>query len=243
MGQYDKRRNEILDTAFALFMQNTYEKTSIQQILDALGIAKGTFYHYFDSKIDLLDGYVTRMSEGIMAQLEEVLGKPGLNAVERLNLLFRQAGLIKTEQQNLEALKAILLAYYDDNNLKMRMKMTREIVARSVPFVEDIIRQGVDEGVFKADDPHHMAEILMNLMVASSDDFGRHITGGGMAYALDRIRETWAYYETAMARILGASEGSIKLMSDDVFRRFKEGFEEPGASPDHHESMKQDTRR
>ena len=54
-SRHDKRKNEIFDCAGELFYTEGYEKTSIQQIIDKLGIAKGTFYHYFSSKFDLLN--------------------------------------------------------------------------------------------------------------------------------------------------------------------------------------------
>jgi len=35
-----------------------FEQMSVQDILDELKISKGAFYHYFDSKLALLDGLV-----------------------------------------------------------------------------------------------------------------------------------------------------------------------------------------
>ena len=58
---YAARRNEILDVARKLVYTRGYEQMSIQNILDALKISKGAFYHYFDSKQSLLDGLIERM--------------------------------------------------------------------------------------------------------------------------------------------------------------------------------------
>jgi len=43
----DVRKNEILDAAQDFFFRKGYESTTIQDILDKLSIAKGTFYYYF----------------------------------------------------------------------------------------------------------------------------------------------------------------------------------------------------
>ena len=51
----ERRRNEILDAAQHLFYSKGYDEPSIQEIIDAVGIAKGTFYHHFESKQELLD--------------------------------------------------------------------------------------------------------------------------------------------------------------------------------------------
>ena len=46
----DERRNEILDAAETLITEKGYSKTTIIDILNQVGIAKGTFYYYFKSK-------------------------------------------------------------------------------------------------------------------------------------------------------------------------------------------------
>lgn len=48
-----KRR--ILDTALELFSMNGYEATSIEQIANAVGIKKASFYSHFKSKQEILD--------------------------------------------------------------------------------------------------------------------------------------------------------------------------------------------
>ena len=50
------RRDEILDLAQQLLYAKGYEQMTIQDLLDGLRIAKGTFYHYFNSKQALLAG-------------------------------------------------------------------------------------------------------------------------------------------------------------------------------------------
>ena len=48
--EHEERKNEILDTAEILFEEKGYDKCSVNDILNRIGIAKGTFYHYFKSK-------------------------------------------------------------------------------------------------------------------------------------------------------------------------------------------------
>lgn len=55
MRKGELRKESILKTAERLFFEKGYEETSIQDILDALSISKGGFYHYFESKIALLE--------------------------------------------------------------------------------------------------------------------------------------------------------------------------------------------
>ena len=73
--EYDERLTEFLETAQQLFFQKGYEKTSVNDIIKKIGVAKGTFYHYFKSKKDLLDkivkGYVVKTLLKVKGEIEE----------------------------------------------------------------------------------------------------------------------------------------------------------------------------
>ena len=60
--EYTAKRNEILDVALQLVYSKGYDKMTIQDILDQLKISKGAFYHYFNSKVDVLEAVVERMA-------------------------------------------------------------------------------------------------------------------------------------------------------------------------------------
>ena len=45
---------KILDTAIEIFLKNGYEETTISQITKSVGIAKGTFYNFYDSRAILM---------------------------------------------------------------------------------------------------------------------------------------------------------------------------------------------
>ena len=51
MGKIDNnkqmKRESLLDSAFSLFIDNGFNKTSISDIVNNAGVAKGTFYLYF----------------------------------------------------------------------------------------------------------------------------------------------------------------------------------------------------
>ena len=46
---------KILDVSLKLFGEKGYEKTTIQDIVDALGMSKGAIYHHFKSKDDIIE--------------------------------------------------------------------------------------------------------------------------------------------------------------------------------------------
>ena len=56
-----ERRNEILDVAERLFATKGFDNTSTNDILDEVGIARGTLYYHFKSKEDILDAMIERI--------------------------------------------------------------------------------------------------------------------------------------------------------------------------------------
>ena len=59
----EKRREQILAAAEEMFYQNGYERTTVSDIITALGLSKGGFYHHFESKEALLQAICDRKAE------------------------------------------------------------------------------------------------------------------------------------------------------------------------------------
>lgn len=58
----NEKLNKLLDTAFQLFTDKGIKNTSIQDIVDKAGVAKGTFYLYFKDKYEIQDHLLARTS-------------------------------------------------------------------------------------------------------------------------------------------------------------------------------------
>ena len=56
----EERKNEILDVAERLFISRGFDRTSTNDILEEVGIARGTLYYHFKSKEEILDALITR---------------------------------------------------------------------------------------------------------------------------------------------------------------------------------------
>ena len=66
----DRRRRELLDVALRVFSERGYHDTRISDLIEAAGVARGTFYLYFESKNaifhELLDELVARIRASIV---------------------------------------------------------------------------------------------------------------------------------------------------------------------------------
>ncbi len=66
----DKRRRELLDVALRVFSERGYHETRIADLIEAAGVARGTFYLYFESKNaifhELLDELLARVRASVV---------------------------------------------------------------------------------------------------------------------------------------------------------------------------------
>lgn len=71
----DVRRGTLVEAAGALFVEQGVEATTIDEIAARAGVAKGTFYHYFAAKTDLLDALRDRFSDAFTARVTEAVDR------------------------------------------------------------------------------------------------------------------------------------------------------------------------
>jgi len=74
----EERRNEILDAADMLFADKGFDNTSTSDILEKVGIARGTLYYHFKSKEDILDALIKRCQEQIINAAGEIAADKGI---------------------------------------------------------------------------------------------------------------------------------------------------------------------
>ncbi len=80
-------KQKLLDAADALVTEKGFDAMSVDDIVAACGVAKGTFYHYFESKADLLV-YLTRAPyDELKRKFAATEGKPYL---DRLRAFMRE---------------------------------------------------------------------------------------------------------------------------------------------------------
>lgn len=82
-----RKRDAVIETALALFMEKGYENVSVDEVISATGTSKGTFYHYFKGKDEILQEIANRQAELIQAWSQLPVSKvPSLEG--HINRLF-----------------------------------------------------------------------------------------------------------------------------------------------------------
>jgi AcrR family transcriptional regulator len=207
------RREAFLDVAQGLIQTKGYEAMSVQDVLDSLEASKGAFYHYFDSKQDLLEAVIDRFSDVTMASIVPILDDPDLPALRKLERAL--AGIARAKAERKDLVLAVVEVWNSDSNAIVREKLRRMAVNRLGPLLSIVIRQGIDEGVIVADSPDETATVLSSLMLGYQQlaaDYMIARQAGTMTF--EEVRRSITAFTDAFERILGVPKGSITLIEE-----------------------------
>jgi len=215
------QKDRITDTAVKMFIKKGYEKTSLNDIIAKLGIAKGTFYHYFPSKEEMLNYLINQMSEDMLPEVEKIVAKSELDALTKLNKVVRVIKRYKITKRKL--VKLLAKEMYREENLVLRHKITEHTMGHYVPAFAQIIKQGKKEGVFHLSDPEETAELFMRLSISLGDAIAPIMLNQKLSIKnLKLFRSKVKVYKEAMRRILGMKQGDIDIYDEVSLKKILE---------------------
>jgi TetR/AcrR family transcriptional regulator, cholesterol catabolism regulator len=137
-----RREREIFDAATDIFHRRGYADTSVEDIADAVGILKGSLYHYINSKEDLLFAILTEVHEDVDAMLQAAMQLEEADPLDRLlDYVHDQVSY------NARNVKKIAVYYHDQNQLSPErlQEITRRRRAHE-RYVADLIKQAQEGG-------------------------------------------------------------------------------------------------
>lgn len=171
----ESRRGALVDAAFGVFMDKGVTASSVDDIVGAAGVAKGTFYLYFKTKDDAVNAVAERVVEGVADTVETAAATPGLSPVERLLTLGRSVGQVGTEPHEREFVDVFHLP----ENRAIHDRLAERILDRLIPTVELIVSDGIAQGQFAHQDPHLAAGFVLATFTSLHDliDGGASVEG------------------------------------------------------------------
>ena len=194
------RRNELMDVAEKLFAEKGYDHTSPSDIVRRAGVVRGTFYHYFRSRDDLIRAIISRYFERNLKYIGDVTADPMLDAADKvrrivdafLNISVKKAqlGMLTSEEPQVSAHKDYE-AYVREHIL---------------PLLQQVVRQGVDEGVFKVMYPDETAGHLIAISRHLQDELKNETDHGARARKIEATL-------VAMEMLLGVRPGTFHSRS------------------------------
>lgn len=149
-----KRRNTILNEAEKLFIKDGFEKTTVKDIAAQAGVAKGTFYYYFDTKEDIISSLLEKRYKKTEKKARRVLKNQKMSSLEKvekiiLRLIFSRRGNFKVYE-----------FFKIDENAKFMKERNKEFWNKFMPIFTDIVKEGVARGEFETEYPEELTEIL-----------------------------------------------------------------------------------
>ncbi len=216
--EYAEKRNAILDVAQRYIATKGYEQMTTQDILEALQISRGAFYHYFESKQALLMALVERIGEQAEQLVLPIVSDREMPAQDKLLRFF--AVLDEYKRENLDLLFAFLRVWYADETALFRQKLYQARLKRLAPWLSQIIQEGVAEGVFTTAYPGQTARMIISLL----EDLGYAIVElllveEGKPIDFLRMAQLGEATADALERLLGISPGCLRQSwSEDLLR-------------------------
>lgn len=158
----EERRQAIITTARELFQAEDYDTITMQQIVDTLGIAKGTIFYYFASKEELLKAVVENIMQEDIARKKLVIEKTQGNALDKMRAVIELDPVAKTR-------KTLLDNLHKPSNAGMHTQLLAISLLHEAQLYEQLISQGCKEGIFKTDTPLECAEFILSAVQFLTD--------------------------------------------------------------------------
>lgn len=195
--EHDERVNDIIEKAAKILAKKGYDNTSVSDIIKKVGIAKGTFYHYFKSKDELLEVIIERILKDIWDKLDVIVEDKDMDAIEKVFGFF---GVFRTFTEGREK---FIEDIHKQENAHIHLKLENKMYPVITPKFEKIVRQGLKEGVFDTKYPKEAATVIITSIGSLSPlEEHQHSLKNGVP-DIKRIKMFFDLVE----RILGAKRG------------------------------------
>ena len=193
----NERKNEILDAAEELFAAKGYEATSTGDILDRVGIARGTLYYHFD-----------RINENLIAKAGRIAGDKSMPVVERI---IRAIAGMNLENGDSAIGHEVLEQMHRPQNALMHQKMQQRMMDGVIPVISALVEEGNAQGVFHAGYPRETTEMLI-LYAGIAFDSRLGLTPEQTAHRAQALIHN-------TEKLLGVEEGSLAGPMAALFRQ------------------------
>ena len=130
---------------------------TMERVAAAAGMAKGSLYRYFRSKRKLLEFVHSKLTDPAFDVFEK-LAASDQSAVDKLTQQLRW--LLDHVAEHLTVHK---LLFEDENAQGLIQASVRRTAEAFVEHLAGFFRQGIDEGVFRSDNPDRLAHMYFGL--------------------------------------------------------------------------------
>lgn len=201
----EKRRSEILDAAEKLFSEKGFDGTSTNDILDEVGIARGTLYYHFKAKEDILDAMIDRITGRLIQKAKKIAAKKELPVMQRLTMTMLSLNV--DNDLGHEIMKQV----HKPQNALMHQKMQEQMIASVNPVITELIMEAISQGICQTEFPSEATEMILLYSNTAFDE----LANLGDSERLIKI-EGFIYN---VERLLGMDRGSMQQTILPIFSK------------------------
>lgn len=200
----DERRKEIIKAARKLFREKSYADVTMAGLMKSLNIAKGTIYHYFASKEELLEAVVEDLMAEALEKKQALLKSSRckeMGALEKFTALILSGSMVEENEEILESL-------HQPGNALMHNRLLGSFIIKLAPIYAGVIEEGCAEGVFKTEHPRECAEYLLAGFQFLTDI-------GFYPWGQDHLARRVQAFPALIETQLGAPKGSFSFLAGE----------------------------
>lgn len=202
----EERKEEILDAAEKLFATKGFDNTSTGDILDAVGIARGTLYYHFKSKEEILDGVIERMTNRLMGDARGIVRKKELPVLERLTKAIMSLNV--ESKIGYEVMEQV----HRPQNALMHQKMQTTLLAGINPILTELVEEGIEQGICHTQYPESVVEMTMLYANIAFDELNMD------GISPEQREKKIAGFIYNVERLIGMEEGGLQEAIMKIFR-------------------------
>lgn len=141
-----KTKRLLYECAIELFQEKGYDKVSVDEIVKKAGMAKGTFYIYFESKAAIITQMLQEYDDyysTVAAQMD-----PNTPASERLELIVRSSCQFTKESIGVDLLRALYMEQLLPGRSEQDALNSNRALYR---IIHELLVEGQQSGIYRTD--------------------------------------------------------------------------------------------
>lgn len=155
----EETRNRIIASARKLFHEKGFEAVAVREIVEGAGCAKGTFYLYFETKMDLLNCIADMVFRGIFDIVDAELSTADEDPFRQIDNIFEALQIYMQKQEG--SLK--LLHTHEMLELSLENNISGAMIDALIERIAEFIRCAVEKGHFRPVDAGLYARMLFSM--------------------------------------------------------------------------------
>ena len=151
-------KQKVIEVATEIFMTKGYESTTMQDIVKGVNMSSGAIFHHYKSKKEILDAVISSQEEWMTQRYYEWLEEmKGFTARDKITaILDKHLEIIKSH--HIEEMHIGL-----NQSPQMVVSQMCSTVNKSAKYIEELFREGIQDGSIATEDPNKCAQVFMLL--------------------------------------------------------------------------------